>query len=294
MMKKYGAVLMTVLMGSAFVLSGCASGTQSSGQDASAEATTLAAAETQEDASEVVLEKDSFIESIIERGKLIVGCKMDVPDLSYYEEDSDTWSGLEVELAYETAGLIFDVSPDEAKAQDLVEFVGVTVADREEKLEAGDIDCMLATYTITEERAQRFALSDSYYTDYIGLMVLDHGENPNSLGGNDIESIADLDGKYIGVPRNATTREDFLNYIDTMNTIKVSPIFCEYESYEQLFQALKDGNIDAMSVDVSILNGYVDSSTKILSPRFAGQHYGAAVCKENESLIAYLNQAIAQ
>lgn len=238
--------------------------------------------------------REDYAEEIKERGYLIVGCKMDVPDLSFYDAQTDTWSGLETELAFQTAAGLFDVSTDEAKELNLVKFVGVTVADREEKLEQGEVDCLLATYTITDERAERFAFSDSYYTDYIGLMVKNSGSDLNSLGTSDIRSLADLDGKYIGVPRNATTRDTFLNYIDTMNTLKVSPIFCEYEGYEALFKALKDGNIDVMSVDVSILNGYVDNSTTILNDRFGGQHYGAAVTKEHVQLLDYVNEAIRQ
>lgn len=237
---------------------------------------------------------ESFVEDIVERGYLVVGCKMDVPELSFYDSKTDTWSGLEVELAYKTAARVFEVSVDEAKAKDLVHFVGVTVADREEKLATGEIDCMLATYTITNERSKRFALSDSYYTDYVGIMVLDYGTDANALGGQGISSTADLDGKYIGVPRNATTREDFINYIETMNTLQVNPIFCEYDSYATLKKALMDGNIDAFAVDVSILNGYDDEHTKILNDRFAGQHYGAAVLPENVKLLDYVNQAIAE
>ncbi|MCM1273567.1 MAG: adhesin, partial [Clostridium sp.] len=55
---------------------------------------------------------------------------------------------------------------------------------------------------------------------------------------------------------------------------------------------LKEGNIDVMSVDVSILNGYVDNTTVILGDRFGGQHYGAAVKKENVRLLEFINQAI--
>lgn len=241
---------------------------------------------------ETVEINENYVEEIKNKGHLTVGCKMDVPDLGFYDTAADTWSGLEVELAYQTAANIFEVSVDEAKKQKLVEFVGVTVADREEKLESGAVDCLFATYTITEERQKRFAFSDSYYTDYIGLLVKTSGENTNSLGSSEIRSLADLDGKYIGVPRNATTRETFLKYIDTMNTLKVSPIFCEYESYEALFKALKDGNIDVMSVDVSILNGYVDGTTVILGDRFGGQHYGAAVKKENVRLLDAINDAV--
>lgn len=291
MIKKLITALALVIMCLALFLGGC-SGGQGGGQKPSGGSGT----DSKDAGQEITLEEDDFIKSIKERGKLIVGCKMDVPGLGYYDKKEDSWSGLEVELAYKTAGLIFGVSSDEAKEKDLVEIKGVTVADREETLENGDIDCMIATYTITEERGERFTLSNSYYTDYVGLMVRYSGkdQDPDSLGSGDIKSIADLDGKYVGVPRNATTRTDFLNYINTMNTIKVSPIFCEYESYDQLFNALKNGNIDVMSVDVSILNGYVDSTTKILDARFAGQHYGAAVRNEDASLINYINKAITE
>lgn len=243
---------------------------------------------------EKVKVNENFVEEIKKKGHLTVGCKMDVPDLGFYDAALDTWFGLEVELAYQTAANLFEVSVDEAKEQELVEFIGVTVADREEKLESGEVDCLFATYTITEERQKRFAFSESYYTDYIGLLVNTSGENANSLGSSEIRSIADLDGKYIGVPRNATTRESFLKYIDTMNTLKVNPIFCEYESYEALFKALKNGNIDVMSVDVSILNGYVDDTTVILRDRFGGQHYGAAVKKENVKLLDVINEVVSR
>lgn len=241
---------------------------------------------------ESVALEEGYVDSIKEKGVLTVGCKTDVPDLSYYDKHVEQWTGLEVELAYKTAAEIWGISVEEAKEQNKVEFVGVTVADREEKLVNGDIDLMLATYTITDERKEKFAFSDSYYTDYIGIMVNRTMTDSDTLGNDGIQSTADLDGKYVGVPRNATTRETFLNYINTMNTRSVSPIFCEYESYTQLLKALKDGNIDAMAVDVSILNGYADNTTMILSDRFGGQQYGAATTKEHAELLEYVNQAI--
>lgn len=235
---------------------------------------------------------DKILDQIRDRGFLIAGCKMDVPDLGLYDSSTDTWSGLETELAWRTAAEIFGVSLDQAKEKKLVHFLGVTVADREEKLADGEVDCLFATYTITKERAERFALSNSYFSDYIGLMVKTSGEDSNSVGSSDIKSIADLDGKYIGVPRNATTREHFLNYINTMNSLTIHPIFCEYDSYDTIYKALMDGNVDVMSVDVSILNGYKTNKTRILGDRFAGQDYGAAVTKENSLLIDVINQVI--
>ncbi len=225
---------------------------------------------------------------------LLAGCKTDVPGLSIYDEQTDTWTGLEIELAYQTAAELFGVSIDEAKQRELVKFVGVTVADREEKLEQKEVDCLFATYTMTQERRQKFAFSESYYTDYIGMMVKASKTDDNSLGTSGIRSIADLDGKKIGVAKNATTRKMFLDYIETMNNVKTAPVFLEYKSYGALFSALKDGSIDVMAVDVSILNGYVDHTTQILNDRFGGQRYGAAVRSEDKALLSYINAAILQ
>ena len=256
--------------------------------------TTAAPSETQTEISDSqeTVPDSAVIDNIRSRGYLIAGCKMDVRGLSYYDKANDLWSGLEIEIAYMTAAKIFKVDINEAKAKNLVRFVGVTVADREEKLQNGEIDVMLATFTITEERAELFALSNPYYKDYIGLMVLYSGENPNSLGTGEIRSIADLDGKNVGVAKNSTTREDMIRYLNTMNSISVNPMFFEYASYEAMFKALKEGTIDVMSVDVSILSNYVDNETQILGDRFAGQNYGAAVLPENADILTYINQAI--
>ena len=223
---------------------------------------------TEETPTTPVKINENYLDEIRDKGKLVVGVKTDVPELSYYDKETGEWSGLEVEL------------------------VGVTVADREEKLANGDIDLMLATYTKTKERAKKFALSDSYYTSYIGLMVRYTPEDSDSLGSKNIKSLADLDGKIVGVAKNSTTRNDMTNYIATANQLKVSPQFASYSSYEGLYKALKRGDIDVIAVDVSILNGYDDASTKILPDRFAGQHYGAAVLPENAQLLDAVNKVI--
>ena len=245
---------------------------------------------TEETTTTPVRVNESYLEELKEKGQIVVGVKTDVPELSYYDEKTGEWSGLEVELAYNIGCELFGVNRSDLG--DKVKLVGVTVADREEKLRNGDIDLMLATYTKTKERAKEFALSNSYYTSYIGLMVRYTPEDLNSLGTTNIKSLADLDGKIVGVARNSTTRHDMVEYIATANQLKVSPQFVSYSSYEGLYKALKKGDIDVIAVDVSILNGYDDASTKILPDRFAGQHYSAAVLPENAKLLDIVNKVI--
>ena len=235
---------------------------------------------------------EDFVEEIRDRGYLIAGCKTDVPGLSYYDEETDTWSGLEVEIARKTAADIFGKNLEDVDKEQLVHFEGVTVDNREDKLMDGSIDCLLATMTITDSRKKRMAFSESYYTDYVGLMVRVSTEDENSLGSGNIKSLAYLDGKLIGVARKSTTRAAMRTYIENVATLNVVPRFEEFSSYDRMYDALKRGDIDAMSVDVCILQAYKDNNMKILPDRFAAQHYGAAVKPENQALLEHINRAL--
>lgn len=235
---------------------------------------------------------ENILQEIRDRGYLIAGCKADTPRMGFYDEKTDSWTGLEVELAWKTAAALFEVTEEEAREKQLLQIVPVTVADREEKLEAGEVDCLFSTYTITDERAKRFDLSNSYYTDYISFLVRHTKEDADTMGGNNINSIADLNGKNIGVASKSTTREAILHFFNTMNDQTINCKFFEYSSYDSLYKALKSGAIDAVAVDVTILEGYVDSTTKILGDRFGAQRYGAAVKKENHALVELINQTL--
>ena len=237
---------------------------------------------------------DNILKDIKDRGYLVVGCKADTPRMGFFDEQTNTWSGLEVELAWKTAAALFEVSEQEARKKELLHIVPVTVSDREEKLEAGEVDCLFSTYTITPERAERFDLSDSYFTDFISFMVRNEGEDSNTMGGKNIKTIADLNGKNIGVAAKSTTREAILRFFGTMNSQTIDCKFFEYPSYDSLYRALKAKEIDAVAVDVTILEGYVDSTTRILGDRFGAQRYGAAVKKENHALIELINQTLAE
>ena len=227
------------------------------------------------------------IQKIIDRGYLSVGCKTDVPGFGQYDEATGTYEGMEIDLAYYVAAKIFGVGYSQAKTQDIVHFTPVTVENRFQVLESGEVDCLIATVTITEERAKKYAFSNCYHEDSIGIMMLSDRVDTSSLK-NSSNSILQLDGKRIGVPSGATTREDFLQYTQ-LNHFSVQPIFMEFAGYEDLYQALKKGTIDAFAVDRSILQGYQDSNMVILPDKFARQSYGVCARKDQQSLTDVVN-----
>lgn len=275
-MKRMGSALLCVMLLASLLLTGCSFSVDSRKEP------------------ETTAEKNfdigitDQIQEIIDRGYLRVGCKTDVPGFGYYNRETGTYEGLEIDLAYYVAAKIFGLDYTEAKEHDIVRFTAVTVKDRFDVLEAGTVDCLIATVTITDEREEKYVFSDPYHVDSVGLMVLSEPGDERSISSKAITSIMQLDGKIIGIPRNATTREAFIRYTEA-NDISVNPIFVEYNTYNALYDALKNEKIDAFAVDRSILEGYRDSSMTILPDRFARQPYGVCVPEEKKDLIDVAN-----
>lgn len=222
------------------------------------------------------------VQNIVDRGVLKVGCKSDIPKFSLQNTATGEYEGFEDDLAYEIAGEIFGCTADEAKEQKLVEFQGVTAKTRGPLLDNGEIDLVIATFTITEERKETYNFSTPYYTDAVGLLV-------NKDSG--IQSIEELDGKIIGVAQSSTSKQGFEDYTAEKG-LDVKPEFQEFDGYPALAQALATKQIDCFSVDRAILAGYVNDSNQILEDRFAEQEYGVASKKDNAGLAALVEEKV--
>lgn len=213
---------------------------------------------------------ETGLQAIKDRGKLRVGTKVDVPYFGYLNPDTNEMEGMEVDVAKAIAkGILGD--------ENAIEWVGVTPQTRGPLLDNGDADLIIATFTITDERKQSWNFSEPYFIDQIGFLV------NKSLGATDI---TDLDGKTIGVAQAATTKDALQAKADELGIIFN---FDEYGSYPELKSALTAGRIDAVSVDKSILYGYVDDDTEILEYGFNPQEYGIASKKDNTELADYVN-----
>ena len=282
-MKKVTAMTMAAMM--AALLGGCgssASETTAAATTAKAEETTAATSEAAADTTAASGDVSADVQKIVDRGVLKVGCKSDVPNFSLQNTATGEYEGFEDDLAYNIAGEIFGCTPEEAKDKKLVEFQGVTAKTRGPLLENGEIDLVIATFTITDERKETYNFSTPYYTDAVGLLV-------NNDSG--IESIEDMDGKIIGVAQSSTTKDGFKAYVEEKG-LNVNPEFQEFDGYPALAQALATKQIDCFSVDRAILSGYVNDSNHILDDRFSEQEYGVASAKENTGLAELVDEKV--
>lgn len=227
------------------------------------------------------------LDAIRERGYLKVGVKSDVPGFGLLDPATNTYSGLEIDLARYVAAEIFGV--DVADVGDYIQFFPVTAKTRGPELDNGNLDMDASTFTIKPERLELYEFSKPYYVDSVGLMVLkDSG----------IASFDDLlgDETIIGVAQGSTTRDALTAAAAEKGVEFGLDKFDEMVDYPTIKEALLAHQIDCFSVDKSILGGYLDDSVVILPDSFTegAQPYGIAIKKGNTELLALVDEVVAR
>ncbi|SHI23801.1 transporter substrate-binding domain-containing protein [Desulfosporosinus lacus] len=214
------------------------------------------------------------VQAIKDRGVLKVGVKVDVPNFGYKDPKTEEITGFEIDLA--------NAISKEILGTEKIEPAAVTAKTRGPLVDSGDVDLVIATFTVTEERKKSYNFSDAYFTDGVKLMVKkDSG----------IQGLKDLNGKKIGVAQSATSKKAIQEAADKIGA-KVT--FMEFSTYPEIKAALDSGRVDCFSVDGSILSGYLDDSTVILADSFSPQDYGVASKKGNDGLAKLVNDTIAK
>ncbi len=218
------------------------------------------------------------VQAIKDRGVLRVGSKVDVIGFGLQDTLTGEYSGLEVDIARKLAEIL---GVD-------IEFTPVTAATRGQLIDSGDLDMVLATFTITEERKEQWDFSSAYYTDYVSLLV---------ESGSGIATLADLAGKTVGVSSGSTTARavteamiaegvitapDYDRSLFDAATWTNGVSFRQYPDYPSISTALSGGEVDAFAMDMSTLAFYKNDSRSYVDAKFAPQDYGVCTKKGSD------------
>ncbi len=224
---------------------------------------------------EVSADLPEDVQAIQKRGVLKVGVKNNVEGFGLQDPLSGQYTGLEIDLAEKIADYL---GVD-------IECTTVTAATRTELLDSGAIDCVIATFTITDERRQNWDFTTAYYTDAVTVLV----ENASGL-----TKLADFNNGVIGVSSGSTSARAMVaamveqGLIDSANfdfatfdpsTWKEVVSFRQYDDYPAISTALSAGEVAAFCVDKSILSIYNTDSRSFIEDKFAPQEYGIATKK---------------
>lgn len=274
-MKKLTRVLSGVLAGLMVLGLAACGGTSAAPTATTAAPATTAAAPAEDTTAAAALDAD--VQAIVDRGVLRVGVKNAVLGFGYQDPITGEYSGMEIDLANALAA---QLGVD-------VEFTTVTAATRTELLDSGDIDCVLATFTITEERKQSWDFTTPYYTDHVTVLVED---------ASGIKTLADLKDKLVGVSSGSTSARALTaamidaGVIDGAGfdketfdaaTWKEGISFQQFDDYPGISTALAAGQVDAFCVDKSILAVYKTEGRSYIADEFAPQEYGIATKKDS-------------
>lgn len=208
------------------------------------------------------------------KDSLVVGIKFDQPGLGL--QKGNDFSGFDVDVAYYVADQL-------GYSQDQVEFVQSVSAQRETMLSNGQVDMIVATYTISDSRKEKVDFAGPYLVAGQGLLV---AVDDDSIAGPE-----DLDGKKLCSVSGSTPAQRIKDEYATGVQL--------YESatYSECMELLNNGTIDAMTTDDSILAGFAAASEyegkfKLVGEAFSEEPYGIGFPKGSD-VCEKANEAIA-
>lgn len=217
-------------------------------------------------------EEARSISTSAESGNLIVGIKFDQPGLGLRNPDG-TFSGFDVEVAKYVAG---QLGVDEAN----IEFKESPSAQRETLIENGEVDYIVATYSITDTRKEKVGFAGPYFVAGQSLLV--------SQDNTDITGADSLEGKRLCSVTGSTPAQ---NIADEYPGVQLQP----YDTYSACVEALRNGTVDAVTTDDIILAGYAAQSPgqfKVVGEPFTTENYGIGLNKDDTEGRNQINDAI--
>ena len=209
-----------------------------------------------------------------ESGKIRIGIKFDQPGLGF--KKSGTYVGFDVDVAKYVAKKL-------GYSEDEIVWKEAPSKQREAMLQNGDVDMILATYSITDERKNAVSFAGPYFVAGQDLLVRkdDHSINgPEDLNGKRLCSVT-------GSTSAATVKEKFASEVQLM----------EQPGYAECATALFSGIVDAVTTDDIILAGLASASRgklRVVGKPFTQEYYGVGIKKGDTALAKKINAAIAE
>jgi glutamate transport system substrate-binding protein len=207
-------------------------------------------------------------------GKLTIGIKFDQPGLGLRNKDG-SFSGLDVDVATYVAGKL-GVQPQG------ITFKESPSAQRETLIQNGQVDLVVASYSITNSRKEKVDFAGPYYIAGQDLLV--RANNTDITGPESLKG-----GKKLCSVKGSTPAQNIQkNYAGDVQ-------LQEYDTYSLCVEALQSGAVDAVTTDNVILAGYAAQSPgqlKVVGKPFTTEKYGIGLKKGDKDTRDKVNDAI--
>ena len=209
----------------------------------------------------------STVDRIARAGRIRVGVKFDSPGVGYKDPATGELTGFDVEIA-EIVACRLGIAPNG------IEWVEASAKDRERLIQNDDLDVVIATYSITEERKRKVSFAGPYFRDYQTIMV--------RAGEKEITGPRSTRGKRVCSARGAVT----------LATIKLyGAIAVPADDYFQCVELLLARKVQAVTTLKAILAGQLTlhrGEVKIVGEPFDDLSYGIGLRKTDATFRRFL------
>jgi len=208
--------------------------------------------------------KDTSLETIKAKGKLVLGLDDAFPPMGYRNENNEI-VGYDIDLAKEVAkrlGVELILQPIDWNA-------------KEQELNTGKIDCIWNGFTITEERAKNMAFTKPYLKNAQVLVVKKSAP---------YQTLADLKGKAVGLQAGSSAAEALDGAAEFKASLKN---VVEFKDNLTALMDLEVGGVDAVIMDLIVANDNIKRAGKayrILAESLSAEDYGVGFRKNDLAL----------
>ena len=258
-MKRTRLSLVALVAAGALALSACASGGTDAGDG---DASTPEPAPT--------FAEGSTMAELADQGSITIGTKFDQP-LFGLMGPSGSPEGFDVEIGKIIAAKL-------GIAEDKIEWKEAVSANREPFIQNGEVDIVVATYTINDKRKEVVSFAGPYYM--AGQSILTLADN------DDIKSEDDL----VGQPVCSVTGSTPAANLEALGAEVVLT-----DTYSNCLEPLRNGTVVAVSTDNVILAGLAaqnEGEFKVVGKPFTEEPYGIGLALDDTDFRMWINDVL--
>lgn len=211
---------------------------------------------------------DTTMGVIQREGEIVIGVKFDAAPFGFRDPETGDLRGFDVYVGRAVASAL-GVRP---------RFVEAVSEDRIPLIQSGEVDLVLATMTITQERAQAIRFTDPYFVARGRILVPE---------GSPITGVDALAGETVCTVLSSTYE---LTLAEEASAADLRLV----ERPSECLKLLQDGAVDAIVNDDVILTGMIiqDGSLRLVGDDLTTEPYGAGLALGDEAFAAFLDDAL--
>lgn len=210
---------------------------------------------------------------LADAGKITIGVKIDQPGIGLLKPGADRPEGFDIEIGrIIAAGLGID--------DDGITWKETISDNREVFIDGGDVDIVIASYSITDDRQLMVGQAGPYYVTGQQLLVREEDKDkitgPDDLAGIKVCSVE-------GSTSLARAEEEY----------GAAPV--PLGTYSECVDQLKNGTVDAVTTDGAILMGYAADAPdelEVVGDAFSEENYGVGYKLGDTELCNFIQDTI--